>query len=143
MDRPTLIAELERDEANRLKPYPDSVGKLTIGIGRNLTDNGITKEESYFLCNNDIDDVEGDLDYNLPWWRNLNEVRQRVLANMCFNMGIVRLLKFSNMLRHARNGEYTLAAVEMRASKWYEQVGIRATRLESMMRTGAINVDPA
>lgn len=141
MDRPTLIDELVRDEGMRLKPYVDTVGKTTIGIGRNLTDVGINKEEAYTLCNNDIDDVEGDLDHNLPWWRNLNEVRQRVLANMCFNLGIVRLLKFSNMLRFARNGEYNLAAVEMRASAWYGQVGIRATRLESMMRTGEINAD--
>ena len=49
MNRVRLHSELIRDEANRLKPYRDSVGKLTIGIGRNLDDRGISKEESFFL----------------------------------------------------------------------------------------------
>lgn len=142
MDRPKIIDDLVRDEGLRLKPYKDSVGKTTIGIGRNLDDVGINKEEAFALCNNDLDDVEGDLDFNLPWWRNMNEVRQRALGNMCFNLGIVRLLKFSNMLRFLKEGSYNLAAVEMRASKWYDQVGIRATRLEQMVRTGEEN-DPS
>lgn len=40
---------LIRHEGLRLKPYHDTVRKLTIGIGRNLDDVGITHEEALIL----------------------------------------------------------------------------------------------
>lgn len=149
MDSSKLIDELVRDECRdgkpALKPYRDSVrtvkypqGILTIGIGRNLEDNGITAEEAYHLCHNDIRGVEADLDHACPWWRQLDEVRQRVLANMCYNMGIDRLLKFHLMLAALSDGDWKRAATEMKASAWYAQVGVRALRLETAMVTGAM-----
>lgn len=139
MDTSKLIDELVRDEGLRLKPYKDSMGILTIGIGRNLEDNGITAEEAYHLCRNDILGVEADLDHACrPWWRHLDEVRQRVLANMCFNMGIDRLSKFHFMLAALAVGDWKKAAAEMKSSAWYGQVGVRAVRLETAMLTGAM-----
>lgn len=143
MDRQKLVAELKRDEALRLKPYRDTEGKLTIGIGRNLDDVGISEAEAAVLVNNDIDRTIADLDAKLPWWRQLDEVRQRVLVNMCFNMGIGNvslgkgLLSFVNTLAKMKAGDYQGAADGMRASKWAGQVGARAERLIQMMRTGA------
>lgn len=136
-DMPTLVAELKRDEGVRLKPYTDTVGKLTIGVGRNLSDVGITEAESTVLLQNDIQRTIAQLDSSLPWWRNLNPVRQRVLINMAFNMGMVGLLTFKNTLSAMQNGSYTAAAAGMLASKWATQVGARAERLADMMRTGA------
>jgi hypothetical protein len=52
-----LQKQLIRHEALRLKPYRCSADKLTIGIGRNLDDVGITEEEAYFLLGNDISRV--------------------------------------------------------------------------------------
>jgi lysozyme len=138
-DMPTLVAELKRDEGVRLKPYTDTVGKLTIGVGRNLTDVGITDDECTTLLQNDIDKTVLALDRTLPWWRNLNPVRQRVLVNMAFNMGMVGLLTFKNTLSAMQNGSYAAAAAGMLASKWATQVGARAERLADMMRTGASN----
>ena len=142
MDRQKLLAELKRDEDLRLKPYVDTVGKTSIGIGRNLDDVGISQEEAIFLAQNDIDRTMADLDAKLPWWRQLDEVRQRVIVNMCFNMGIGNaalgkgLLSFVNTLAKAMAGDYDGAADGMKASKWYGQVGARAERLVKMMRTG-------
>ena len=136
MDSVKLIAELERDEGVRLKPYRDSVGKLTIGIGRNLDDVGITLDETHYLLNGDIARAEADLDARLPWWQTLDPVRQRVLVNMCFNMGIAGLLTFANTLELVRVGQYADAADHMLASKWAGQVGPRAQRLADMMRDG-------
>jgi len=139
VDREKLAAELTRDEGNVLHAFPDSQGYLTIGIGR-LIDarrgGGITPEESLYLFGHDVDKVEAGLDRALPWWRTLSETRQRVLANMCFNLGINGLLKFHRMLDAVRTGRFGLAADEMRASAWYSQVGERAQRLEAMMRAG-------
>ena len=130
-----LRAELIRDEAMKLMPYTDTVGKLTIGVGRNLTDKGISEIEAYVLLENDINEHLKLLDDNLEWWRTMSENRQRVLANMAFNMG-PKLLGFTNTLAAMKRGDYEAAAEGMSASKWAEQVGPRATRLIKMMREG-------
>lgn len=136
MDRTRLRDQLEIDEALKLKPYKDSVGKLTIGIGRNLEDVGITGDEAMYLLNNDIDRVYAELTRNFPWFNSLNHVRQNVLMNMCFNIGIGKLHGFKNTLDHIKNGKYKEAAEAMLDSKWATQVGKRANRLAKMMETG-------
>jgi len=135
-DRSALMAELTRDEGRRLKPYVDTVGKTTIGVGRNLTDVGISDAECDTLLSNDVDRTVAWLDRSLPWWRQLDAVRQRVVINMAFNMQ-GGLLTFTNTLAAMRRGDYAAAADGMLASKWAGQVGARATRLASMMRSGA------
>lgn len=136
MNTDVLMAELKRDEGIRLKPYRDTVGKLTIGVGRNLDDVGISPEEATALLQNDIANVTKALDGALPWWSGLDEVRQRVLANMAFNMGIRTLLTFKQTLGHVQAGRYLEAAQAMLQSKWSQQVGPRAERLAVMMRDG-------
>lgn len=132
-ERAQLVADLERDEGCELFPYTDTVGKLTIGIGRNLTDRGISLEEAQYLLQRDIDLVMADLDRALPWWREMTPTRQRVLANMCFNMGLPVLRTFRNTLAYMERGNYRAAAAGMRASKWARQVGARAERLARLM----------
>lgn len=136
MDKQKLRDELTRDEKEMLTLYKDTVGKYTIGVGRNLSDRGINHEESQFMLDNDIKLVESDLNSKLPWWVNLTDNRQRVLANMCFNLGINRLLGFKNTLEFIKTGEYNKAADGMLQSLWAKQVGERATRLSNMMRQG-------
>ncbi|MEJ2767536.1 glycoside hydrolase family protein [Mycetohabitans sp. B46] len=135
-DMPTLLSELSRDEGRQLKPYLDTVGKTTIGVGRNLTDVGISDSECNLLLENDVMRSVTWLDRHLPWWRSLDAVRQRVIINMAFNMGR-KLLTFANTLAAMQRGGYEAAANGMLASKWATQVGARAQRLASMMRTGA------
>lgn len=130
--RTLLIA----DEGLRLKPYRCPAGKLTIGVGRNLTDKGISKAEAYIMLQNDMDEVEDALDRILPWWRGLSEGRQQALLNMCFNLGINGLLGFRRMLAALQGGDYMAAADEMLASKWAAQVGDRAQRIAKMTREG-------
>lgn len=135
-----LSAELIRDEAMALRLYADSVGKHTIGVGRNLDDVGISEGEALFMLHNDIDRTMRDLDQHLPFWRSLDEVRQRVLANMAFNMGIGNdergLLSFKRTLILIEAGQFTEAAKSMADSRWATQVGDRAKRLVWMMTTG-------
>lgn len=136
MDMNALKDDLARDEGCRLKPYQDTEGLLTIGIGRNLDDVGITSEEAYHLLENDIGGVMADLDRNAPWWRHLTEPRQRALANMAFNLGWPRFSGFRNMLAALQAGEFERAAGEALDSKWARQVGARATRIAEMIREG-------
>jgi lysozyme len=154
-DRAVLEAELIRDEGERLKAYKDTKGKWTIGIGRNLDDvgtvpltrtkadvlaNGINQAEVDQLFAYDINRTANDLDSHLPWWRKLDPVRQRVMLNMCFNMGIGNaqhgLCSFVNTLGLVQRGEYSRAADAMPNSEWAREVGIRAQRLANMMRNG-------
>ena len=136
MDIEKFKKQLILHEDIRLKPYRDTRGKLTIGVGRNLDDRGITLDEAMYLLGHDIQDHTAPLDVHLPWWRSMNDVRQRVLADMCFNMGITGLLQFRNTLAAMENGSYARAAEGMRASRWYGQTKSRAIRLVKMMETG-------
>lgn len=136
MDLATLKAELRRDEGVRLKPYRDAVGKLTIGVGRNLDDVGITAAEAGLLLDADVARAAADLDRALPWWRRLTEARQRALLNMAFNLGLPRLLGFEGMLAALAAGDPVRAAAEALDSRWARQVGERAQRVARMIREG-------
>jgi lysozyme len=144
MDIAALREQLERHEGLRLKAYHDSVGKLSIGVGRNLDDKGISRAEAMVMLDNDIAEHCALLDKYLPWWRALDVVRQQVIANMAFNMGIGpsaehpqgKLLTFRNTLDNVQRGLYDEAAGGMAASLWARQVGKRAQELIEMMRTG-------
>jgi len=136
MNRDDLRSMLVLHEGLRLKPYRCTAGKLTIGVGRNLDDNGITQAEAFALLENDILAVEADLDRTWPWWREMSEARQQVLADMCFNLGVTRLGGFVNTLAAMKRGDYEAAADGMMKSLWASQVGRRAQRLAKMMREG-------
>lgn len=136
VDRAAMTRQLRLHEGERLKPYRCTAGKLTIGVGRNLEDRGITAEESAYLLANDISREERELLRALPWVASLDEVRQRVLLDMSFNLGLVGLLTFENTLATIRAGDYSKAAAMMLDSRWARQVGQRAQRLSRMMATG-------
>jgi lysozyme len=136
IDRYAMVRQLRLHEGERLKPYRCTAGKLTIGVGRNLEDRGISAEESAMLLANDIAAMERELQHALPWAATLDEVRQRVLLDMAFNLGIVGLLAFKRTLATVAAGQYQQAATMMLDSKWTRQVGQRAERLSRMMATG-------
>lgn len=139
-----LIAELRRDEGVESSPYKDTKGILTVGVGHNMQASPLPDGWTFPLDDGQIDalltsDLLGvfdELNRNLPWWSDLNDVRQRVLANMAFNLGITKLLGFKNTLVAMRQGRWDAAAQGMLNSAWASQVKGRAVRLASMMRTG-------
>jgi lysozyme len=137
MNRARLIEELQRDEGIRLKPYLCTAGALTIGIGRNLDANGISIAEAQAMAHNDIDRCMAELDKALPWWRSLNDTRQRALVNMCFNLGISRLLQFKRTVKALEEARWDDAADAALESRWATQVGQRATRIARMLRNGS------
>lgn len=134
-DREKLKLQLMRHEGIRLKPYLDTVGKWTIGVGRNLSDVGISHDEAQFLLENDIDACVRDC-ATFPWFADLDPVRQRVIVDMRFNLGPSKLRGFTNTLAAVGRGDYAQATRGMLASKWAKQVKGRAVRLAEMMRTG-------
>jgi lysozyme len=134
MNKEQLIQDLISDEGLRTEPYIDTVGKMTIGVGRNLDDNGISQAEAMFMLTNDIEMVETELDARLDWWRGLPDDAQRALCNMTFNIGWPRLSKFEKMLAALKDRDFEEAAAQALASKWATQVGQRAIRIAQLFR---------
>lgn len=140
MSDPILLAELRRDEGVVAHAYQDHLGFWTIGVGRLIDKRKggrLTDEEIDYLLANDVARFETELDDRLPWWRDLDPVRQRVILNMAFNLGVAGLLGFKNTLAAIKAKRWSAASQGMLASKWAKQVGLRADRLAKMMRTGA------
>jgi lysozyme len=103
-------------------------------VGRNIEDNGITKEEALFMLDNDILRVSEELKRTFHWYRHINDVRKMVLIDMCFNLGMPRFKKFKRMIAALERTDYIDAAAEMLDSKWARQVGNRAIELADLMR---------
>ena len=139
-----LVEELRFDEGVRYVPYRDTKDIPTVGVGHNLQASPlpagwtypITDAQVDTLLQSDLANVYSDLNRDLPWWTDLNDVRQRVICNMMFNLGSNKLLGFKNTLAAMRQGAYADAARGMLNSAWASQVGARAQRLAQMMRSG-------
>lgn len=134
--RDIVRAQLLIDEDLRLKPYKDSLGLITIGVGRCLDTKGITRQEAFALLDNDIADAERDCAALFPSFDQLSENRRAVLLNMAFNIGRERLSGFRLFRQAIDSGDWGRAAQEMLASRWAEQTGIRAKRLAAQMIAG-------
>lgn len=131
-----LRDQLINEEGIRFTPYTDTRGKVTIGVGHNLTDNGISQSVMYAILQEDINEVISDLDMNIPFWKNMDEVRQRALADVCFNIGIVQFLNFHKMISALVSQNYAIAAYELKTSAWYGEVGARGPKLVNMLLLG-------
>jgi lysozyme len=130
-----MIAQIKRHEGVKLKPYHCTAGKLTIGVGRNIEDNGISEREAEFLLMNDLSAM-ADAAKSYEWYADLNEPRKAVIINMLFNMGQPRFDKFVNTKQFLSDGLYIEAAEEMLNSKWAKDVGRRAEELSEQMARG-------
>lgn len=131
-----LTEQLKRHEGYRRYPYRCTAGKLTIGIGRNLEDKGISEGEAETMLAHDIAEARNALFEKWSPFESLDPVRQAVLINMAFNLGISGLFTFRRMLEAVARGEYRKAAHEMLASKWATQVKGRAVELADQMESG-------
>ncbi len=137
-DKIDLEEMLVDHEGLRLKPYNDTEGHWSIGVGHNidvdpvmrkrlpqLLKTGITHAEAMELLHRDIAKAQAMLDRCLPWWQGLSKNRQAALTDMTFNLN-TRLLQFRVSLGHLSRGEYREAARAFMKSKWARQVKGRA-----------------
>ena len=159
-ERQKFIDKLIHGEGLVLTVYQDTLGIDTIGIGRNLKDRGISKEEldhmdipnmdaiyehgiteedAVYLATNDVQIVEEELLKAHPCVADLDAVRQLVLVDMAFNMGVPRLSKFKKMWAAIHENKFDVAAKEMLDSRWANQVKSRATKLAHAMHHGEFN----
>lgn len=140
MDVEKLKDQLILHEGLELKSYTCSAGYVTLGVGRNVEELGITEEEARYLLDNDILRVGKELDNAIPWWRDMSEVRQRVVVDMVFNLGISRFLNFKNAINAMQEQDWEEAAAQMLDSRWADQVGQRSHRLAKAMIENTLEV---
>ncbi len=136
MQRKELTEQLKKHEGFRRKPYHCTADKLTIGYGRNIEDNGLTRDEAEYLLRNDIKAAEEGAKTLVKNFDRLSPARQDVIINMVFNIGMTRLSGFKKMLSALKDEDFAKASDEMLDSKWAVQVGSRATELSQTMRRG-------
>lgn len=132
---PSIKDQLILHEKLTLKPYIDTVGKITIGVGRNLTDRGIKMTLALDWLDEDIAESEKDL-ATFPWYESLDPIRKKVLIDMRFNLGPSRFRDFKNTLKAVSEGRWEDASKGMLASLWARQTKSRAIRLAKMMKDG-------
>lgn len=116
-------------------PVLMSPGRITGGIGHNFSSRPLSPAVIDLLFSEDVAIVVTALNKKLSWWAGKSDVRQRVLADMTFNLGIGGVLTFPHMLSAMQLQQDTLAASLMMQSEWAKQVGQRAVRLSEMWRT--------
>ena len=129
---------VEWAEGRRNFPYEDSVGKLTIGVGRNLEDRGLSDDEVNLLLSNDQEIAHNEAK-KLGFFDSLDPTRQMIIMDMVFNMGLPRFKGFVATIAALEAKDYKVAAAEMQNSRWFRQTGRRAQRLVRMMYTGEDN----
>lgn len=145
----SLEKRLRIEEGERNFVYDDATGKPivpgsvvighpTIGIGRCLDERGISKEEKEAFFQRDVSDSRAAAAAQ-PWAASLDPTRRDLIAEMIFEMGLDRLLRFEKMIAALQRKDFAAAAVEMRDSRWAGQVGQRAINLAAIMESG---VDP-
>lgn len=122
-------------EGLSLRPYKCPTGHLTIGYGHNL-ENGITLNIADELLSADLRIAEMEVANKVAYFNKLDEARQFVLVDMCFNMGLKKLLTFKKFFAALSKKDYKAAAREMLDSKWAVQVGNRAKKLAGIMEKG-------
>ena len=142
-----LREELTFDEGCIDKIYLNHLNYPTFGIGHLILETDpehgqevgtpVSEERIKECFEKDIQNVFEDLDRNMPWWRDLPSDLVLVMANMSFNLGINRLMKFKNFLSAMQDNDWDKAAVEMLDSRWAIQVGPRAIRLKDRVLKGA------
>lgn len=137
MDYEQVAELIRRHEGLRLKPYKCPAGKITIGYGRNLVDNGITESEAEMLLATDIQNAYAEVS-KFTFFSRLNLDRQAVLVDMAFNLGITRLKQFKKMIAALERADYKTAAKEALDSTWARQTGTRAKELAHILEIGEI-----
>jgi lysozyme len=138
-DDEALKARLILAEGRVEYAYPDSRGFLTIGIGH-LVDKrkggGLPGPIIDALYAYDVTAKFNELDAAFPWWKDLDDARQRVMAELVFNMGARGLSEFTKFLAAMQSGDWVTAGAELKDSRAYGQEPRRFDALIATLESG-------
>ena len=143
-----IFQEMINDEGMVLDPYCDKCGKkwpcqcetpgnMTIGIGHNLS-MPITQSAAMMILEDDLARCVSELYKVVPSIGKLNHVRENVLINMLFHLGLSKFLGFKKMLTAIENSDFEEVALQILDSKAARQFKTRFERHAHRMSTGRI-----
>jgi lysozyme len=149
---PAMIQEKNQDFYKSLKkfvtlqegyrhfPYFDTRKKITIGIGRNLTDKGISDTTINQMFEEDSIFIENFLTkkYGIDFYNNLNDARKMVCFSLCFNLGTHGFDDFKKMIQALKKQDFTQASMEIINSKASKQLPERYKILADVMEKGTL-----
>tara|TARA_R110002153_G_scaffold57817_6_gene158819 strand:+ start:910 stop:1338 length:429 start_codon:yes stop_codon:yes gene_type:complete len=136
MDAERLLHTLIRHEGIKYKPYRCTAGKLTIGVGRNIEDVGISESEAMHMLKNDVAVVAAQCMGSFEWYAGLNEYRQEAIINLVFNMGLSKFKQFKKTISYIESGDFEKAGAELLDSNYARQVKGRAVEVANMLSDG-------
>lgn len=118
------------------KVYKDTKGILTIGVGRNVESEGITKDEALYLLDHDIADRLSNLS-RFSFWADLSPARKAVLLDLDFQLGKAGFADFHNMIAALMRKDYEGVANQIADSK-LARIDAKSREIENekMMRDG-------
>ena len=137
-----IKAMIIKHEGKRNRPYQDSLGLWTVGIGHLIGDGKSLPPE----MNREFSDEEVmamfEKDYahhrsaamNIPGFGKLDGRGQGALTDLTFNMGPSWISKWPKLKKQLEEGDTKGAAQNLEQSKWYGQVGNRAPTIVSLLR---------
>jgi len=134
-----IIEMLRQNEGVRTHAYKCTANKTTIGVGRNIETGsglGLSNSEINYLLANDVKRVNSELLGAFRWYKTLGTERKDAMMDMCFNMGLPRLMQFKKALAAMAKGDYVTASAEFLDSRWAKQVGMRAVTITDIIETG-------
>ena len=134
-----IIEMLRKHESVETHAYECSANKITVGVGRNIDKDGgigLSNDEIDYLLANDIKRVNGELQRSFDWFNSLDQVRKDAMIDLCFNIGLPRMIGFKKALAAMDGVDYDTAALEFLDSRWAKQVGSRAVTITNMIRSG-------
>ena len=131
-----LKDRVKRHEGLRLKPYECPKGKLTIGYGHNIEDNGIPRIVAEDLLDIDLLHAQNELFSNYPAYRWLSSGRKNALIDMAFNMGLPGLKNFKKMHKALSESDFDSAANEVLDSDYARQLPKRSLENSELIRNG-------
>lgn len=139
---------IKKHEGVRTKPYQDSLGLWTVGVGHLIGDGKtLPKEWDRELSMKEVDELF-DKDYEehkkmaekTPGYEKANEKGKAALIDLAFNMGGSWYKKFPNAAKALKEGNYEKAADELQNSQWYKQVKGRGVTIVGMIRDGGKDI---
>jgi lysozyme len=113
-------------------------GYPTIGFGRNLVANPLSKSESLLLLSNDVAKAEAEIFAALPWIANISPVARDVLTMVQFNTGNV--LAWHETLAALKAGDNKSAASALLNSKAAKELPERYKRMSDALTCNAWSV---
>jgi lysozyme len=143
MNLDLLAEEIAHDEGFVAYPYDDAndarlkagytvQGTATFGHGFTW----IAEDESRAVLRMRVPSLSDDLLARLPWMAGLSDARQRAIANMAYNLGTDGLLSFTTFLSLMEAGQFAQAADDLARTRWHQETGQRAIRIEGQIRNG-------